>query len=140
MDRTTSRASEELLIDIHSPSQLHASPSIAILLVDDSPIIRKSVSRALMNNGCTVELAENGEIGLNMTKAKKYDLVLMDIQMPVMDGLEATKALRQYEIAMNIGCHDIQRIVGISAYHGDEMRACCTECGMQGFIEKPFNQ
>ena len=106
-----------------------------ILLVDDSLIVRKSVSRALAAEGFVLELAENGVMGLEMMQARMYDLVLLDIQMPMMDGLEAAKRLRRFESDLS---NRHQNIVGISAFSGDQVRSDALCAGMDGFIEKPF--
>jgi PleD family two-component response regulator len=64
---------------------------LTALVVDDSPVIVKATSRQLTKAGYTVDTAENGAVGLEKMKAKLYDVVLMDLQMPIMDGLEATR-------------------------------------------------
>jgi signal transduction histidine kinase/CheY-like chemotaxis protein/HPt (histidine-containing phosphotransfer) domain-containing protein len=72
-------------------------PAIHILLADDSEDNRFLVTEYLKRSPCMLEVAENGEIALNMMKSRHYDLVLMDANMPVMDGFDATRAMRDWE-------------------------------------------
>jgi hypothetical protein len=68
-----------------------SSHELSALVVDDSPVIVKATSRQLTKAGYTVDTADNGAVGLEKMKSKLYDVVLMDLQMPIMDGLEATR-------------------------------------------------
>jgi len=85
--------------------------------------------------GHTVSLAENGEEVLRVMKQVSFDLVFMDVQMPLMDGFEATKALRAWE--KTTGKH--VPVIAMTAYamKGDEER--CLEAGMDGYIPKPIS-
>ena len=128
-----------------------ASNPIRVLLVDDSPLIRKATSKALTNEGYEVSVAQHGEDCLSVLESSKthdalddceafaYDLVIMDLQMPVMGGLEATKRIRALEKEMHN--NNIFRnvvIIGFSAGAAHDVRADCILCGMDGFIEKPL--
>ncbi len=80
------------------PQGLHAvAQPMRILLVDDSPDNRFLITSFLENPGYEVETAENGEVGVDKFRRGAFDLVLMDLQMPVMDGYAATRAIRQWE-------------------------------------------
>ena len=68
-----------------------------ILLADDSEDNRFLIAEYLKRSPCILDFAENGEIALGMMKSRHYDLVLMDAHMPVMDGLDATRAMRDWE-------------------------------------------
>ena len=69
-------------------------PAMHILLADDSEDNRFLIAEYLKRSSCILDIAENGEIALGMMKNRHYDLVLMDAHMPVMDGLDATRAMR----------------------------------------------
>jgi signal transduction histidine kinase/CheY-like chemotaxis protein len=81
-----------------TPSDPHFTTPLKILLVEDSILIQKTTSRALAKAGYDVEIARHGEECLEMTLKKRYDCLLMDINMPVMDGIEATKKIREREM------------------------------------------
>ena len=121
--------------------------SLSILLVDDSGLIRKATSRSLARQGHKVEVAQHGAECLQIleSKLKKFDLILMDLQMPVMDGLEATRRIREVEKegSMSDGpaeaCRPHIAIVGFTANTVAESRSACLESGMDGFLEKPLS-
>jgi CheY-like chemotaxis protein len=85
--------------------------------------------------GYKVDLAENGFEAVRMAGATKYSLILMDMQMPVMDGLEATHHVRA------LGAHNsIIPIVALTANAMDTDRAICIAAGMNDFLTKPLNR
>ena len=110
-----------------------------VLVVDDSFPTVKLVSRALINAGIVVDTASDGYSGLNKMKSNMYTLVVMDIQMPIMDGIESTRQLRIWEdnLACTDGAHQI--VLGASAAFDDETRSEAALCGMDDFIVKPFD-
>ena len=89
------------LVDLESVGEgpAPALPALRILLVEDSPDNRTITLAYLQDTPYRVEVAENGEMAVRMFTAGQYDLVLMDRQMPVMDGLTATRAIRAWEQA-----------------------------------------
>lgn len=104
-----------------------------VLLVEDHPVNQAYAREALMSLGCLVDLANNGREAVELARRSEYDLVLMDCQMPELDGWEATRQIRanerpgrrQYIVALTAG-----------AYEGDRER--CMASGMDEFLTKPF--
>ncbi len=107
-----------------------------ILMVEDN-LINQKISKVIFEKiGCKLDVANNGREGLEKYKVNPYDLILMDIQMPVMDGLEATRKIRQFE-EMQDERHTF--IVALTANALESDRRKTREAGMDGFIAKPFN-
>ena len=79
-------------------------------------------------------LAKNGEIAVEMVQKQNIDLILMDCQMPVMDGFEATRQIRK--LSNSVGALPI---IAVTANTSDEDRRNCRECGMDDFLEKPIS-
>lgn len=115
-------------------SQAHSAESLEglhVLVVEDNEINQFLALTILERSQADVEVAENGLIALDMLKADNFDCVLMDMQMPVMDGLEATRVIRD-------SLHSDVPIIALTAnaIDGDEER--CLEAGMNDYIAKPF--
>lgn len=105
-----------------------------ILLVEDSRI-NQQVCRALLKDiGCNVVIANNGKEAIQNWHEQSIDLILMDCHMPVMDGFEATVAIRQAEAKSTSPVP----IIAVSASNGDEDKKRCLAAGMNGFIAKPY--
>ncbi|MDL2307379.1 response regulator [Desulfovibrio sp. OttesenSCG-928-C06] len=103
-----------------------------ILLVEDNDINQLIAEELLKAVGYTVDIANNGQEALNMVMNGKYDMVLMDIQMPVMDGLSATRAIR------DTGLFDDLPIIAMSAHAMSGDREKSLESGMNDHITKPI--
>ena len=104
-----------------------------ILVAEDNPINQKYIKRIFEKNNINYELANDGQETVNMCKLKKYDLIFMDIQMPIMDGLEACSIIRKSE---NLNKDTCILALTASALREDEHDAL--EAGMNGFLTKPF--
>jgi two-component system, sensor histidine kinase len=101
-----------------------------ILIVDDSHENRILIEAILKKWGCSIEMAENGKESLQKIKECSYDLVLMDLQMPVMSGIDATLAIRRKGYTMPI--------VALTAHAMKEVSEQCESSGFSGFISKPI--
>jgi len=118
-----------------SNSIKNSSKILNILLVEDNLINQKVAIGIIKQLGHNIEVASNGEIGVEMYKKKYYDVVLMDIQMPVMDGFTATKKIREWEHDEN---NQPGRIIALTANALKEDKEKCFDIGMDDFLSKPF--
>lgn len=103
----------------------------SILLVDDVEDNRLLIQRMLSKRGAKLTLATNGEEGLNKALAENYDIILMDIQMPIMDGYTATKKLRQAGYK--------KPIIALTAHAMKDDRERCLEAGCTDYLTKPVH-
>jgi len=106
-----------------------------VLLVEDNPLNQEVTLGMLSVLGCDADVAGNGQEGLDAIAAKRYDLVLMDCQMPVMDGYMATRALRAREKESGGGRLPVLALTA-NALPGDS--DACLAAGMDGYLSKPF--
>lgn len=104
-----------------------------ILLVDDHPANRELGATVLDILGCEVTLAENGEEAVEIAASRAFDLILMDVHMPRMDGLQASRAIRALG-----GANATLPILAMSADVMPEMEAACLEAGMNAAVGKPI--
>jgi signal transduction histidine kinase/DNA-binding response OmpR family regulator/HPt (histidine-containing phosphotransfer) domain-containing protein len=108
-----------------------------ILLVEDNPVNREVAVSMLEGLGCTIDTAENGWLALRAMTTATYDAVLMDCQMPVMDGLVATAEIRHREQTSGAARVPIVALTA-NVIEGDRER--CLDAGMDDFLSKPFTQ
>jgi len=111
-----------------------AANRLNILLAEDNPVNQKLALRLLQKRGHAVAVAGNGNEALAALEKSRFDLVLMDVQMPEMDGLEATIELRHRETSS--GTHTPVVAMTALAMKGDKER--CMEAGMDGYLSKPI--
>jgi PAS domain S-box-containing protein len=109
---------------------------LGVLLVEDNPANQRVATMLLQKIGHTVELAVNGAEALRLLGTRSYDVVLMDCQMPVLDGYEATRRIRSGLLA---GVNARVPIIALTAYARSEDRARCLEAGMDTYVSKPIH-
>jgi CheY-like chemotaxis protein len=109
--------------------------SVNILLVEDSLVNQKLAATVLRKQGHNVSVASNGREALGALESQAFDLILMDVQMPEMDGLEATRAIREKE--RTTGGHI--PIIALTAHALDRDRERCLDAGMDDYIAKPIH-
>ena len=105
-----------------------------LLLVEDNLINQKIVVLSLKNLVNNIDIANNGKEALDKFGSIKYDIILMDIQMPIMDGITATKKIR--EVETNTHSHTPIIAITANALSGD--KEICLAAGMNDYISKPF--
>jgi len=108
---------------------------LRILLVEDNLVNQRLTARLLEKMGHVVTIAEDGQIALQILSEQEFDLVAMDMQMPIMDGLETTEKIRASE--KTTGRH--LPIVAMTANAFEEDRRRCQNAGMDGYIAKPVS-
>jgi PAS domain S-box-containing protein len=113
--------------------KMPAGPCLRILVAEDMPINQKVAQRMLENMGHQVTLAENGAEAVEFFASRQYDLILMDVQMPKMDGFAATKAIREKEIDKHIP------IIAMTAHAMKGDMEACLAAGMDSYISKPVD-
>ncbi len=105
-----------------------------ILVAEDYTLNQLVLTAILEKAGCTADVVDNGIKALEAVQQKRYDLILMDIQMPEMDGLEATKAIRQ-----GVGLKPDIPIIAVTAKAMKGDREACEKAGMNGYLTKPVH-
>lgn len=107
-------------------------PDARILLAEDNPLNQRVASEMLQDAGLCVDIAPDGKTAINMLEKQHYDLVLMDVQMPIMDGIRATRVLRSSEQFRDLP------ILAMTASTFDEDVSSCLEAGMNDHLGKPI--
>jgi CheY-like chemotaxis protein len=109
--------------------------TLNILLAEDNPVNQKVALRVLKHLGYQADVVNNGREAVEAIASKSYDLILMDIQMPEMNGLEATQYIRERENASQLNPIAIVAITA-NATHDDQFT--CSDAGMNDYISKPI--
>ncbi len=116
-----------------------------ILVADDNPVNQEVATHMLGDLGCQVDLVENGQLAVDAVKRERFDIVLMDCQMPKLDGIGATKEIRAWE--KNGGLRDLfgcsrprVPIIAVTAHAMQGDRELCLAAGMDDHITKPFSR
>lgn len=119
------------------PSAPPLVSNLKVLLVEDNPVNQMVATAMLEKLGCQCATADNGDIACRMVQQESFDLILMDCQMPVMDGYEATEKIRQHEAATG---HSRTPIIAFTAHALKGNDEKCKAAGMDDFISKPVRQ
>jgi CheY-like chemotaxis protein len=117
-----------------SKNKLAQKPALdgcRILLAEDNPDLQMAIGRALRLEGATMSHAWNGREAVEMAQAGTFDVVIMDVRMPLMDGLDATRTLRASGYRLPI--------VALSADSTSEGRAASIDAGCSAYFTKPFD-
>lgn len=105
-----------------------------VLIVEDNAINRMLSQRFLKNLNTNIDMAEDGREALVLCNSKKFDLIFMDCQMPVMDGFQATRQIRRSHI------NQLTPIIALTGLDSENERQACLQAGMNDFITKPYTQ
>lgn len=119
---------EESHLEVHAQVSTETK---TVLVVDDNEAARKVAEAYLKRGGYGVHLASNGLAALELAAQFRFDLVLMDLQMPGMDGIETVERLRE------VNGYEKTPVIALTANAGDEYRNLCLSHGMQGYLPKP---
>jgi CheY-like chemotaxis protein len=126
----------QCLLNFHEPSTPKLKmKKLSILLAEDDEMIQQITSHYLRKIGHEVDIALNGFEAIQKFNLKQYDIILMDIQMPEMDGLEAVKEIRKIEQDRSLNKEHVP-IIAITT-NPDEQE--CINAGIDGYAQKPFN-
>jgi CheY-like chemotaxis protein len=109
-----------------------------VLVVEDNPSNRLFLVRVLGGSGFDVSAAEDGERAVALARQRRYDLILMDVEMPNMDGVTATSIIRSSRPRLD-GTPPSVPIIGISARNAPSDRSRFAAAGMTAFLPKPFD-
>ena len=107
------------------------SDGLSILLAEDSPVIQRMLTAMLAREGHTVEAVGNGRDAVGAIQFGTYDLILMDLRMPEMDGFEATREIRRLAIEQ-------PPIVALTGDDDAATQQACADAGMNGHLMKPI--
>ena len=116
--------------------QDYSTSKYKVLVVEDNIVNQKVAVKRLHSLGFFADVVENGRLALDSLAAESYDLILMDCQMPVLDGYETTKQIRQNECGTSKHIPIIA--VTANALNGD--REKCLDAGMDDYMSKPFKK
>ncbi|MCK5163765.1 MAG: response regulator [Desulfobacula sp.] len=116
--------------------------SLWILLAEDYPTNQKIAKKHITNAGFNMILAPNGKQAVDIFKTRKFDLILMDIQMPVMDGYEACRAIRELEKQMSGSSPVLKKIpiIAMTAHAVSGIKDKCFKAGMDDYLSKPLKR
>lgn len=106
--------------------------AVKILVVDDNSVNLKVAKNILQKSGCVVETAQSGQIALNLVQQNSYDIIFMDIQMPIMNGLTTTMKIKELNLLI------VPPIIAMTAFSMQEERQSFLDAGMDDYVSKPI--
>ena len=112
---------------------LQRAAQLRILVAEDNFVNQKVIARSLEKLGCQVDIVENGREAVEAAQRQPYDLIFMDVHMPELDGLEATRLIRRSLLQ-----HPQPTIVALTADALLESQQACQAAGMNGYMHKPL--
>lgn len=124
--------------EIMSNGNIEIPKELSILVAEDNPINQKVATLTLRHMGLTCDVAKNGMEAFEMHKENNYQVILMDMQMPVLDGINATQKIRSFETEHPE--REAAFIIALTANAFVEDKNNCIEAGMNDFISKPFKE
>jgi CheY-like chemotaxis protein/HPt (histidine-containing phosphotransfer) domain-containing protein len=127
-------------IDAAAGERPETLAGLKVLLVEDNPVNQEVANALLGRFGCRVTIAGGGEEGVTAAISAPFDVVLMDCQMPDIDGYEATRRIRAWELRRGAEGKPRIPIIALTANAMRGSREVCLEAGMDDFISKPFNR
>lgn len=130
---------EELQTELNSQNQIIVEENCLLgvrgLIADDSKVNRIAIEHQMQKLGVDFDLVENGQEALDAAVKNSYDFILMDVSMPIMDGLEATRRIREIEKSSHESCPT--QIIAMTANAFSEQKDACLKAGMDDFLTKP---
>lgn len=121
---------------IDGASKYKRTKNLNILVAEDNFFNQQVIEGILSGWGCGVIIANNGDEVIKILETKTFDLILMDIQMPGMDGFEATRIIREREMQTKVHTP----IIALTAHTSNEDKGKCIAAGMEGYVSKPIDE
>ena len=135
-DQVLGRSRESGIMPTSVPSAApESSRSLSVLLAEDNIVNQKFATRLLEKSGHKVTVASDGEQAVQLFREQLFDVILMDVQMPVLGGFDATKEIRREEEAQSMARTPI---IGLTAHALEGDRQRCLNAGMDDYLAKPF--
>ena len=128
-------ASEAAKNEAVAKTKTVAKPNVRVLLVEDNKVNRKVAIAILRKAGCRVDAVENGKEAIMQVRKEHYDVLLMDCQMPVLDGFEATRKIRAMDDPLSA-----MPIIALTAHVMKDDRQKCLDYGMNDYLPKPIRR
>lgn len=140
-EKSCAKEEDPILVTRHTIKEIKFSNKTRVLLVEDNELNQKLLTKMLAKNGFNADIASNGEEAVHAYNNSNYDIILMDCQMPVLDGYEATKEIRNIEKSKGImeGNDFHVPIIAITAHAMEGEAEKCINAGMDDYLSKPVN-